>query len=181
MFRPARAKRGQPRPRGSSSDPPTPTSATLTRRSTSTTISPPRHSGSSSPPRSPLGQPSSTNDATTRRRLRLRGSSTATLGSRPHPALIRRAVTPTGDGRPEHRIGPFQAEGPLRRFSALSTFAGTAPLPFPSYASYPSYPPLGHDDNLRVLPLPQLSRSMSWRRESADYKALGALQTQFMK
>jgi hypothetical protein len=174
MFRPARAKRGQPRHRGSSSDPPSPNSSTLRRGSTSTTLS-----QRSSPPVSPLGPPSGTSDAATSRRPRpIRGVSTTTTNSRPHPALPRRAITPTGDGRPEQRIGPFQAGEPLPGFSALSTFAGTAPQ---ASQSHPSYSAVGHDHSIRLLPLPQLSRSISLRRQSADYKALDALQTQFMK
>ena len=182
LYQPARTKRGQPR----NADPTLPTPGVTACHPNSSGVSPPRASSSHitldpfRPYTSPMAStsqaiPTAPHTPPQYARYRVHGVRSVTPDSNPHPALYRRAVTPSGDGRSGDRIGPDQRREQLPHLEQLQDDRGRM------HEASSSYPPPGVNEPLRVLPLPSLSRSTSYRRMPVDDKALEALQKQFMK
>ncbi|KAG8702604.1 hypothetical protein FRC09_004651, partial [Ceratobasidium sp. 395] len=178
FFRPARVKRGQARRRGSSANsrsPPPPN--TQIRRSLSATERPSRRLKSHSPPRlrtNSTGDQGKSRHATPYDRVWRNSPSLAANIPQPYPGSSRRRECPAVDQHAEYEI----CQSPLPRLSELGKSNEMAQY-FPASSS--PLPSIGYHDSFRILPLPNIPRSPGLGRSSTDYKALDALQKQFMK
>ncbi|QRV93818.1 cAMP-independent regulatory protein pac2 [Ceratobasidium sp. AG-Ba] len=182
LFRAARVKRGQGRTRGSSSDPPSPTTGSSLRRSVSAVESSSHQSQSRSPPRprprtASIGHRTGSGSTVPYTRPSL-GDRSITSDTYQSVGLRNRSPSSTPDYSFERETHAMQSESsPLPRLSELD-ISNTTPRHSPT--SPPGPNSSTGPDFSRVLPMPSMSYSTGIRGV-ADHKALSALQKQFMK